>query len=325
MAVLAATIAACGSSSSPQQVVDEATLQGIGSGNLSLALGIDVKGGEGGHVEVKLSGPFQAEDEAELPELDLTASAKGAIDGEKVDFDGGITLLGSGRAYVSYEGTEYEVDPVTYGFVKSTIQQQNSEGKSTEVTACQEAVANLDIGDFLEGAEEEGSVDVGGTTTTKVSGDLDSDGAIDALIELTEDPACSEQLEAAPGELPSTAELEEARGEVQGAIKDAHVDLYVGDDHIVRRLDVKTTIEPRSGSGSQGAESAELEIDLTLTGVNEEQKISAPPNSKPLSALFIKLGVNPIELLGLLEGEGGLGSGGINGLLESLGGAGGTQ
>ena len=46
----------------------------------------------------------------------------------------------------------------------------------------------------------------------------------------------------------------------------------------------------------------------------------APQSSKPLSALFVKLGINPLELLGLLQGaKGGLnGPGGINELLEGI-------
>jgi hypothetical protein len=323
---LATAFAACGGGSDdPQSVVDEATLQGIESGNVDLSLGIDVKGSEGGHLDVGLSGPFQSESEAELPELDMTASAKGAIGGEKVDFEGGLTLLGD-KAYVGYEGTEYEVDPTTFNFVRTIIKRRSGGQKqSSELTACQEAAAELQISDFVENLEGEGSADVGGTSTTKVSGDLDVSGAVEATVELSEDPACSEQLKAA-GPLPSAARLEKAKAQIEETVKAAHVDLYVGDDHIVRRISAQATIEPPKGSGGEGAKSAEIDLDLTLDGVNEEQAISAPKGSQPLSNLFVKLGVNPIELLGLLQGSGGglSGPGGLSGLLEGFA-AGGTQ
>ena len=124
---LASAFAACGGggSDSPQAVVDEATLQGIESGDIDLALGIDVKGEKSGHVDVSLSGPFQSESEAELPEFDLTATAKGSLGGEDIDFDGGFTLLGGNKAYVGYEGSEYEVDPTTFSFVKSALEKQS--------------------------------------------------------------------------------------------------------------------------------------------------------------------------------------------------------
>ncbi len=326
MTALAVALAACGGSGSndPQKVVDEATLQGIESGNVDLSLGIDVKGSKGGHLDIGVSGPFQSESEAEYPELDMTASAKGKIGGEKVDFEGGLTLLGN-KAYVGYAGTEYEVDPTTFNFVRTIIKRRGGGKKqTTELTACQEAAAELQISDFVEHLKGEGSAEVGGTGTTKVSGDLDVAGAVEAAAELSENPACSEQLKAA-GSLPSSAELDKAKSRVEESVKVAHVDLYVGDDHIVRRISAQATIEPPKGSGG-GAESAEVDLDLTLTGVNEEQTISAPQRSQPLNKLFLKLGVNPIELLGLLQGSGGglNGPGGISGLLEGFA-AGGTQ
>lgn len=318
---LATAFAACGSSSSdsPQAIVDEATLQGVESGKIDLSLGIGIKGEKSGHIDVNLSGPFQSESEAELPELDLTATAKGSVGGENIDFDGGFTLLGGNKAYVGYQGTEYEVDPTTFSYVQSLAKKQETGGeKSSEITACQEAAGELKIADFIENVSEGGSVDVGGTSTTKVSGNLDSSGALEAAGELIENPACSEQLEAA-GSVPSAAELDAAKATVKGAVKKAHVDLYVGDDHIVRRMVIDATIEPPEGSGGTGVSSVDLEFDLTLTGVNEDQTISAPPSSKPLSDLFLKLNINPIELLGTLQG----GAGGIGGLLEGISGVGG--
>jgi hypothetical protein len=325
---LAMAFSACGGGGSddPKAVVDEATLKGIESGDVDLSLGIDVQGRKGGRIDVSLAGPFRSEGESQLPELDMTAAAKGGIGGEEVDFEGGLTLLGT-TAYVNYEGTEYEVDPTTFNFVRSLIQRQGGgdRKRSTEVTACQEAVSELQVGDFVDDVRDEGSADVGGTGTNKVSGDLDASGAVDALIELSQDPACSEQLSAA-SPLPSTAELNRAKDSVQEAVKAANVELYVGDDHIVRRIEAQATIEPPKGSGSEGAERVDLDFELILTGVNEEQTISAPRSSKPLSDLFLKLGINPIELLGLLEGQGGQGGpGGLNELLESLGSVGSRQ
>ncbi len=84
----------------------------------------------------------------------------------------------------------------------------------------------------------------------------------------------------------------------------------------MRRITAKLAIEPPAGSGG-GPKSVELDLDLTLTGVNAEQHISAPSGAKPLSELFQKLGVNPIELAQGLSGKGG----GLGGLLKGLSGA----
>jgi hypothetical protein len=317
---LVSTLAACGGggSDSPQDVVNEATLQGIESGDIDLSLGIGVKGEKSGRVDVGLSGPFQSESEAELPEFDLTATAEGSLGGEDIDFDGGFTLLGGNKAYVGYEGTEYEVDPTTFSFVKSAIKKQAG-GQSSEATACTDAAGKLKISDFIENLQEGGSADVGGASTTKVSGDLNASAALDTVSELIEDPACSAQLKAA-GPLPSSAELDATKNTVRDSVKDAHIDLYVGDDHIVRQISAQATIEPPAGTDSKGVKSVTLDLDLELTGVNEDQTIAAPQSSKPLSDLFLKLGINPIELLGMFNGQG---AGGLGGLLEGLNSVGG--
>jgi hypothetical protein len=315
LAALATAFAACGGSSDkssedPQKVIDNASLEGVKSGDVDLSLGIKSTGEEGGDIDVKLSGPFESGSKGDLPQLAMTASATGSAKGEDVDFEGGLTLL-TDRAYVNYQGTEYEVDPTTFGFVKSGFEQAQQQGSGSEsnpadVTACQEAATGLKVGDFVDNLTNDGSADVDGTGTTKISGDLNVGAAIDAIIKLTENPACSSQLEAA-GPLP-IGELEEAKGELTSAVKKAHVEVYVGDDDIIRKLEAELTVEPK-GSG----EKVEVDFSLALGGVNEEQDISAPSGAKPLQGLFQKLGVNPIELL-----EAGSSGEGLGGLLEGV-------
>ncbi len=316
LAALAGIFAACGgggddasSGGDPQKVVEEASLEGVKSGELDMSVHANAEGDEGGEFDLSLSGPFEAGDKGQLPQLELTAEAEGEAGGEDIDFDGKVTLL-TDRAFVEYEGTPYEVDPTTFGFVKSALEQaQQQEGSEADVTACQEAAEGLKFSQFADNLQEEGSEDVDGTSTTKVSGDLNVSGAINALIQLTEDPACSSQLEAA-GPLPLD-ELEEAKGELSKAIKKSHVEIAVGDDHIVRKFAIELTIEPPDAKG----EKVELELEISLSGVNEEQSFSEPANAKPLEGLFQKLGINPIELL---EAGGG---GGLGGLLEGLSGS----
>jgi hypothetical protein len=323
LAAAGLALVACGggggdkSDESPEAVLDEATLQGIESGKIDLTLGVKAAGAEGGNLDVSLSGPFQAEGKGSLPQLDVDAKAKGSINGKDVDFEGGIVLLPN-SAYVNYEGIEYEVDPTTFSFVESALEQAQSEAGaetgSAGAAACQEEAGKLKVADFFEDSKNEGSADVDGTATTKISGDLDVPGAIDAVLEVAESQACRAQL-AAAGPLPSQTEIDKAKDEVTSSLKSAHVDVYVGDDDIVRQISAELTIEPK-GDG-KGPKSVEVDLDLKLSGVNEEQKISAPENAKPLSRLFLKLGVNPIELLGLLQGEGG--GKGLGELLEGLG------
>ena len=313
VAALALLLAACGgggdsgSSEDPQQVIDKATLEGVESGTLDFSLQVKSEGQESGNIDVSLSGPFQAGAKGELPETDLEVSAHGEAEGEKLDFEGGATLL-SDRAYIGYEGEEYEVDPTTFGFVKSSFEQAQQEttgGGGTEAKACQEVAAELEIGDFVDNLTNEGGVDVDGTSTTEISGNLNLPGAIDQIIKLTENPACSAQLQVA-GPLP-LGELEKAKDELGKTVKHAHVAVFVGeDDNIVRKIETQATIAPEDD------DKVEIDFELTLGEVNEEQSISPPSKAKPLEQLWDKIGINPLELFGS--------GGGLEGLLEGLGG-----
>jgi len=325
LAAVATVFAACGgdddggggSDESPEAVLEGSTFEGIESADLDLSVKADVSGDEGGTVDITLSGPFQSKGKDQLPELDVTAEATGSVGGKDVDFDGGIVLVPD-KAYVNYEDEDYEVDSTTFSFIQSTIEdaqrKSGAESGTAGATKCQEeAAAKFSVEDFVENLSNEGSADVGGTETTKVSGDLDVSGALEALTELTGIPACSSQLEAA-GPLP-LGELEEAQGEIEKALKSAHADVYVGEDKIIRRLSAEFDIQPEGSD-----EAVKVDLDLSLNGVNEEQEISAPDDAKPLNALFAKLGINPIELL-----QGAQSGAGLGGLLEGLGGSTGTE
>jgi hypothetical protein len=304
LAALASIFAACGgsdkSSEDPQEVVESASLEGVESGEIDLSMHVKSAGKEGGTVNVEVSGPFESQGEEKLPQLDMDLKVDGNARGEKIDFEGGLTVL-TDRAFVDYKGTDYEVDPTTFGFIESNIEQaQQKPGSEADPTACQEAAEGVKFSQFADGLKNEGSADVDGTSTTKVSGDLNVSGGLEALIQLTEDPACSSQLEAA-GPLP-LSELEEAKGELSKAIKRSHVELYVGDDDIIRKLAVELAIEPPEAAN----EEVELDLELTLSGVNEEQSFSKPASAKPLEALFKKTGVNPVDLLEVTAGEKGI-------------------
>lgn len=307
---LATAFTACGGgggSDDPQQVIDEATLEGVESGNIDLTLSVNSVGEKEGNLDLSLSGPFQGNGKDSLPQLDLTAKANGDFNNEAIDFEGGLTLL-SDRAFVEYKGEEYEVDPTTLGFLKSGFEQAEQEGgeEGGGATACQKAAEGLELGKLVENLKSEGGAEVDGTETTKVSGDLSLEGGVDALVQLAENPACSSQLEAAGGLTPS--EIQSAKGEIKDVIKRAHADVYVGDDHIIRRVVAGFTAE-------EDGETVQIDIDLTLSDVNEDQDIKAPSGAKPLEDLFQQLGVNPLDLL-----EGGGGGTDLGGLLEGLSG-----
>jgi hypothetical protein len=324
-AALAAILSACGgggggSSEDPQKVIETATFEGIESGEIALSANVVSKGDNGGNVKVDLSGPFQSTGKTSLPELALAVKVNGDAEGENVNFEGGLTVLND-RAFVAYDGTNYEVDPTTFGFIKAGFeegeQKGGNEGAGGATSACQKAAEELDLGEFIDNLENEGSEDVDGVGTTKLSGDLNPKSAVEAIIKLTENSACASELEAT-GALPLD-ELKEQESELPNVIKKSHITVNIGeDDHIPRKIAATMTIEPKDSS-----ERTEVEFELTLSKVNEKQTIKGPAGAEPIEKLFDKLGINPLELLGLLEGGGS--GGGLGDLLEGIGGESGSS
>jgi hypothetical protein len=316
-AALAAILSACGgggggSSEDPQNVIESATFKGIESGEIALSVKVESEGDKGGNLKLDLSGPFQTTGKNSLPELALAIKANGDAEGENLNFDGGLTVLND-RAFIAYGGTNYEVDPTTFGFIKSGFEEVEQEGAKEsgggETTDCQKAAESLNLGEFIDNLENEGSEDIDGVGTTKLSGDLNPKSAVEAIIKLTENSACSSELEAT-GAVPLD-ELKEQQSELTKTIKKAHVTVNIGeDDHIPRKIAGEMTIEPKGSD-----EPAEVEFEFTLSKVNEKQTIKAPAGAEPIEKLFEKLGVNPFELFGLLEGGG---SGGLGNLLEDI-------
>lgn len=314
---LAGALSACGSSDSsdedPQTVIENATFKGVESGAIDVTMGITSEGEASGEVEATFSGPFQTRGPEALPELGFEATATGEIGGNAVDFEGGVTLLAD-RAFIDYRGTEYEIDPTTFGFIQSSIEQGfgiglGGGGGGASPSECQNAVAAIDLNTVLDNLENEGSADVDGTSTTKVSGDLNPEGLVDAVVGLTEDPACSSVFDAA-GPL-SLEQLEATRGAFSDAIRKAHAEVYVGEDGIIRKVVAEVKIEPQEASG----EKVEMNFELALSGVNEEQEIAAPANAEPFEGLLEELDLDPVALLEAASSGGGIGA-----LLEALGG-----
>ena len=81
-AALAAILSACGgggggSSEDPQKVIEQATFEGIKSGDIDLSMKIKTTGNEAGEINVELSGPFQTTGKESLPELEMAIKANG--------------------------------------------------------------------------------------------------------------------------------------------------------------------------------------------------------------------------------------------------------
>jgi hypothetical protein len=290
----ALALAACGGGGEedPREVLDRATFEGIESADFDASLEIRSKGKQTGNIKVDLSGRAQSDG------LAVSATVAGTAQGRPIDVEGGLTLLDD-HGFVAYKGTDYEIDPSTYGFAKEIFFPVLSREAAPELAACREAAARLEAGDLATGLRREGPADVAGTETTKISGELDVPTAVTALTTLAENLGCSVQFEAlSPLGL---SEVRELGDELSGSVNSAEVEVYVGDDDIVRRVSAELT-----GDLGGGREPVTVELELTLSEVNAGGKIEVPAEAKPILVLFGKLGVEPLEFLSWRRGGEGI-------------------
>ena len=293
---MAGVFAACGTQGGAEGGDEWAIFAGAESGELEATLAINDRSGEDEGIRMRLIGTFLGDDEGSLPLVDMGAEAQGVLNGEEVDYSGAL-LVDSERAVVTHGGETYETDDDAFELLESSFEEALGSGGMGDLTACQRAMEGIDLGRLADNVRAEGrSTTLDGTPVSRVSADLDVVAAIDALVELTEDPGCGPQLEAlAPVPL---GELRQARSSFERGVKGARVVLAVDKDGILRELTANVILKPKSGEGVVEAEAV-----FRLNRVNEITELLPCTGERPLAALFEKLGFDPLKALEAGGGE----------------------
>lgn len=263
----------------------------VKSGNLKLALKIAAQGGESqldGPVNLSLSGPFQAQDEGQLPKFKLEAAFEGAGQSIKA----GATSTGE-TGYLSFQGTDYVVEDQVFQQFKAGFEQAQKQGSDQNQSF---ATLGMDPRKWLTDPKNEGDAEVGDDDTIKITGGVDVGRLLDDVNNaLGKASALGLQDADVPEKL-----TEEQKRQVIEAVRDPRVEIYTGkEDKILRRLVINFGVEDEA-SGTSGT----VAFDVSISDLNEDQEIAEPADAKPFSDLLGQFG-------GLgLGGAGGAGSGG---------------
>lgn len=306
----AALIGGCGddedsatADTDPQVLLEETFTSdaAVDSGVLDLSLDASAEGAEGGTVTASLSGPFESQGDEALPLLDLAAALAVAGGTEDIDFEGGLTITEDG-AFITSDGTAYAIDDPTFQSFKDLYAQSAAaQDAQSEDGAAILGQLGIDPSAWLTEVTNEGVEEIEGEETVHISGTAD-------VARLVED---AQGIAATTGGATQVdpREIEQ----LQEAVTAADIDIYTGaEDKILRRLDLALEVADPSGAGGvEGAVS--LNLSIGISGVNDDQDISAPEDAKPIEEL----------IPGGLGALGALGGGSIPGLPET-GGTGGT-
>jgi len=280
-AALAASVAACGSAgetfapASSTTDVDQLlreTFSGdhrVDSGRVDLTVRVDKTGGHGS-AGLRLSGPFESQGEGRLPKFALDAEVTGAGPSLAV----GATSTGD-AGYVNVLGRDYQLAGPVFARIEAGYEEAEKQAGGSF------PALGIDPRRWLKDPRNAGEAKVGDADTIKITGGVDVPKLLDD-VNVALNHAKSLGLQGAD-RLPDQLTPAQRR-QAENAVKDAAVELYTGkDDRILRRLhvDVRT---------AAGQEAGRLELDLSLTGVNEDQEIPTPSDARPFAELTQQLG-----------------------------------
>ena len=198
---------------------------------------------------IKTSGAFETGGAKEMPKVDVQLSMR--VKSMKLNATGGFVTTGD-RAWFTRDDTSYAVPQEAW----SKIVKARESGAAPAADAPK---LNVDPTGWLRNVKSEGTEQMDGVQVTHVSGDVNSAKAITDLAK-----AMSE-----------TSPLPNAEQRLrQGGLTNGHLDAWVGDDKIVRRVSLEM-----SGKGD-GGRRVNAAFDLTLSGVNKPQNITRPAKVK---------------------------------------------
>jgi hypothetical protein len=284
----------------------------VKSGRLDLSLRVNAKGIEqlNGPVTVALRGPFQSQGGDKLPTFDFEAE----INAGGQAFKAGAVSTGS-KGFLRFQEENYVVPDQLYkqfqdGYAEQAKCNEKEGGKQGNATF---RALGIDPRRWLNDAKTEGEEKVGGADTIHVTSGIDVPKFLDdvnrvlARTELQDDPCAQEKKTDAQKEKEGSRELTaDQRKRISEAIKRARVDVWTGaDDKILRRLMVDLRIE---GPGRK--QTGDVRLDLSIGGLNEDQRVASPKGAKPLDDLLARLGGGQVPDLGQGGGSGGQGGAG---------------
>jgi len=227
-----------------------------------------------------------------------------SLEGGGQSFEAGATSTGD-ALYVAFQGEDYAVSPEVFAEFREGYLQSQEEGAEEQQSL---SSLGLDPRGWLSDARVEGTADVGGVGTTRIVGGVDVPALLDDVDTFLQ-RARSLGLQGAE-QLPSQLTPEQRR-QAEDAVRDATVEIYTGtDDRILRRMVIALALELQTPGGGTGTMPAEVRLDFSLLGVNEEQEIEAPADPRPFDQLLEQLG--GLGLGGLGGGAGGAGGGGAS-------------
>jgi hypothetical protein len=202
---------------------------------------------------IKTSGAFELAGANEMPKVDVQLSVR--VDSMKLNASGGFVTTGE-RAWFTRGATGYAVPQDSW----TKIVEARESGAAPAADAPK---VDVDPNSWVRNVKSEGTERMDGVEVTHISADVDSAKAITDVVK------AMSQTGDTPSPLPNAEQQIRQTG-----LTDAHLEVWVGDDKIMRRASLEL-----SGKGD-GGRRVDASLDLELSDVNKPQTITRPAKVK---------------------------------------------
>src|SRR3954451_18075336 len=253
-----ALVAGCGgggggSSEDARATIDKAFKTPITSADMTLNIQAKVNGVAqlSQPLSLKVAGPYQSNGKGKLPSFNWQVSASGG--GQAIST--GVISTGD-NAFVSFEGTNYEVGAARVAQFNRQVSQQNGQRKSLKDFG-------IDPQAWVKDPQDKGSENVNGVDTTHVQAGLD-------VARMFSDFNKTIQKAGAMGQQAPQQLTPAVIDKIQEVVKNPKFDIYVGkSDSKIRRLSVTIDFEVPADQRSnfQGAEGGTLSFSIDFAKV----------------------------------------------------------
>jgi hypothetical protein len=278
-----ALLAGCGGGDdeSVAELLDRAFGNPIGSAEVKLDVEVELRGVEEleDPIEITLTGPYRSGGDDQIPSVDwdLTVSA------QNQSFNAGLTSTGT-RAFVAFQGTEYEVSRATVAALNRQVAQGNKREDGQNLSDF-----GVNAREWIVDAKDEGGEEVAGAETTHVSGKLDVGRVLEDLNKIVAEAA---KLRAQTGGAAPPELTGEQKRQVEEVVDDPGFDAYVGkDDETLHRLsaDIDFDVPEDSRDRVGGLEGGRISFSIEFADIGGDMKISAPKDARPIAELTEQL------------------------------------
>lgn len=257
----------------------------IKSGKLEFKIGGEMSGATDAKGEASAVVLLNEAKDGDVPEFKADVTIKGEQEAQKLDLTAGGTYT-DGRFYVSYDGEDYDVGEElskrASESLKSSLEQaEKSSGEQNQAIVGQ---LGLEPDTWLTDPKVDGEEEVGGVDTYKITGAVDLQAMVPDILDAARKAQSLAGGAASSQKVPEVSAEDLKQAEEQ--IEQLDVAIWTGkDDKILRKVEVSTVI-----NGDKDGDKLDGSLSLTLSGVNEQQEIDAPSDTKPITDLMPKLG-----------------------------------